>query len=346
MRIDSLESWRFIFALMIFHHHFFQNPRVEQFGSFPVAFFFILSGYVMSYGYEHKVCSSEFSYSQYMKRRLMRLFPLNLFCLVLAMVMPVTIDIINHHVGLAKFVLLVPDMLLLQAWIPIKSVYFSGNSLAWFLSSMLFCYLVFPFLVRRLKGRHGWIFFIITILCYFSVIPFLTGKWVHALVYVSPFFRVVDFMIGIILYLCIKDKVCCCRRPILATFFEIFAIFSAIIALILYSSVSKRYGYASLYWIPSAMLICAFSISAKWGGLFSVLLSKPWLVYLGKLSFPFYMIHLIVINWFVLFTNLLLWPNDSIGGAVFCMMIGILLALFYISHIEPLITKRLNIIRF
>ena len=264
--INSLQTWRFVFALMIFHHHFFINPQVVQFGTFPVAFFFILSGYVMAIGYEDKVCAASFRYKDYMLKRLLRITPLNLFSLALALIFPLLDDILHLQFHYRTYLLAVIDTFLLQAWIPIRSVYFSGNAVAWFLSSMLFCYILFPYLLKWIKGKYGKIILVVTIAVYFSVIQFIEGKYIHAFIYINPFFRLVDFMIGISLYLSLKGKVNAGRHFIRGSVLELLAVALSIVFLLLYTNVPMRYGLASLYWIPAIALISTFTLTAKMGG--------------------------------------------------------------------------------
>ena len=185
--IKSLQSLRFIFILMVFHHHFFTSPQIEPFGTFPVCFFFILSGYVMSIGYADKVISPSFQYKPYIKRRLIRIFPLNIFSLLLYLTIPIINDIICHQFHVSRYLYLLPDIFLIQAWVPLKSVYFSGNAVAWFLSAMLFCYLVFPFLLKFLSDKKGKILLFMAIIAYFFIIQFIEGNKIHALIYISPF---------------------------------------------------------------------------------------------------------------------------------------------------------------
>lgn len=84
--IRSLQSWRFIFALMIFLHHFPVDGKglFEAGGSCGVSFFLILSGFVMSAGYGEKVLQNDFNYGNYFKKRLTRVYPLHLLCLCVA----------------------------------------------------------------------------------------------------------------------------------------------------------------------------------------------------------------------------------------------------------------------
>ena len=51
------------------------------------------------------------------------------------------------------------------------------------------------------------------------------------------------------------------------------------------------------YYLPSCLMIYVFALSHKSGnqGAVSDALSRPWLIYLGEISFSFYMIHYLVI---------------------------------------------------
>lgn len=83
--IGSLQSLRFIFAIMIFLHHFTGNGGVGLFeagGSCGVSFFMILSGFVMSVGYFEKVQLPSFNYTSFIGKRLIRVYPLHFLCLI------------------------------------------------------------------------------------------------------------------------------------------------------------------------------------------------------------------------------------------------------------------------
>ena len=284
--IKSLQSLRFLMAMMIFHHHFFMNPQVVQFGTFPVAFFFILSGFVMSIGYAEKALSDEFNYKHFIAKRLMKLLPLNVLCLGLWLILPLMSDFVNGRFSYSTYILLIPDSFLVQAWIPIKEVYFSGNAVAWFLSDMFFCYLFFPYLIKMLTKRWGKILMIIIVATYLLLVQMIEGDYIHSLVYISPFFRVIDFMIGILLCLMLpvlkKD-----RKPVMGSFLETTAISITILSLLAFSLVPWNYSAASFYWIPSIILILAFALSAKWGGYFLMFSTNHSLYISERLVFRF-----------------------------------------------------------
>ena len=360
--IRNLQSIRFVFALMIFAHHYF-TPQIAWLGTFPVSFFFILSGFVMTLGYENKVIKNLFDYKSFVKRRLIRIFPLNLFCLILYLTIPLTRDVVSHQFKMSSYFSIIPDALLVQSWIPLKSIYFSGNSVSWFLSSLLFCYLLFPFVIKRISSRFGKYYLLFVFLSYFTIIQFIEGDKIHALIYINPLFRVVDFIIGV--SLChyfdenklkkikihetmIYSNNVGCRAILLQrlvfnrtgrTILELGAVTLCIVILWLSLYIPERYNYASLWWIPSVLLIVILVDSSRQYGFLSILLNRQSFFFLGSISFAFYMMHLIVISWY---RSLFNYTENSVTGAAICILFTTFLASLYIKHIEPCVTKKLQ----
>lgn len=86
-RIHTLDGFRGIFALLIILDHadngsyIFQNFIVKN-SDYFVDYFFVLSGFVISYNYADKIISFE-RFKDFMKKRLIRLYPLLLFSTLL-----------------------------------------------------------------------------------------------------------------------------------------------------------------------------------------------------------------------------------------------------------------------
>lgn len=267
--IKSLQSMRFLMAMLIFHHHFYTNPQVVQFGVFPVAFFFMLSGFLMSMGYADRVFSPEFSFRQFMRRRLIRIMPLNVTGLIFAMLVTAAIGIVHVNPRIGVSWMLIPDLFLVQSWIPVERVYFSGNAVAWFLSDMLFCYLLFPTICKIL--RRSMKPCIMVLVLYFIAVGHIPEHRVHAFVYINPAFRVVDFMLGVCLYMYFSKWRACIHRiqklsALNRTVIEVAPFAFAVLSLAVYPYVPTCFSYASLYWIPSAVLIFVFAVMAGDGG--------------------------------------------------------------------------------
>lgn len=75
---------------------------------------------------------------------------------------------------------------------------------------------------------------------------------------------------------------------------QIFAIIFTSIGILLYPKMPEIVRYQSLFWFPSAMILLSFSVFDKNG--ISRLFDNKLFGYLGKISFTFYMLHLLGIS--------------------------------------------------
>lgn len=295
--ILSLQSLRFIFAVMIFLHHYAVNGKsiFEAGGTCGVSFFMILSGFVLSVGNYTKIQQHALKYDVFFYKRIIRIYPLHVLCFVGFVVLNLL------ALTQLEYFKLIPNFLLLQSWIPEKSYYFSGNAVSWYLSDLLFFYAVFPFLIMEITNctrKKISIIAISILLIYCSVLYFLPEKWVIPCFYISPLFRLLDFIFGIFLYYlyCKIMKSKWSEKLKMLSFvqksiLECIPILFLVLILITFPYVTLRLSCASYYWIPMALLILVFAVLDKQGGIFSLFLSKKVLLRLGEISFSFYMIH-------------------------------------------------------
>lgn len=144
--ISSLQSLRGIFAIMIFLTHFKWGGKVlfDAGGDLGVAFFFVLSGFALSAGYQRKISSRNFSTRQFMLRRIFKLYPLHLICLAAFILL--NPSYLGSHIPET-----ISNIMLLQSWIPLPEYYFSGNAVGWCLADFLFMYILFPTLSKRIN---------------------------------------------------------------------------------------------------------------------------------------------------------------------------------------------------
>lgn len=80
-RKRTLQGVRFLFVLLIYISHCTSPNITTQFdfgGELGVSFFFILSGFVLSWGYGPRISRGEFSTRQFFERRFWRIYPLHL----------------------------------------------------------------------------------------------------------------------------------------------------------------------------------------------------------------------------------------------------------------------------
>ena len=332
--IKSLQSLRFFFALMIFLHHSALNLLV--FGAFPVSFFFILSGFVLMMGYGGRI--SSMSYGDFTLKRILRVYPTHILCLFIALFVSA---IISYPIDWYNTL---PSFFLIQAWIPLQEIYFAGNSVAWYVSDIVFCYLMFPLLVKVMKWNPS-VSIVIVVICYLIGCFLIPSEYHHAFLYINPFFRVVDFMIG--MWLClilqqdfwikVKDKMLklggwgktlCESVPIIISF----------IAILISIKYENAFSYAVLWWVPSLVFIIIYSSLDSSPGLVLKLLQLKPLIVLGSISYAFYMLHrsiLMVNNYLMNIT-----PINYVLDGLIVLIVLIVLSYLVTYYFEPLFKKR------
>lgn len=225
-------------------------------GDVGVVFFLMLSGFVMTYGYGARVLEEGFNRQRYLKRRVARVWPLHLVCLLAALtLLPVTLNADTvAALGL--------NIVLLQSWVPLRDFFFSGNSVSWCLCDLMFFYILFPWLRRlfhRLKGRLIAVLTAAAAALYVAVAVIVPADFRLGVVYVNPLMRLPDFLIGMGLCMLLLH-----HRQRLPRMSEsaataaqagVWLLLGLFIAL--WPFVPPTVQYASLWWIPCGALLMA-----------------------------------------------------------------------------------------
>lgn len=313
--IQSLQSLRGVFALMIFLHHckLYGQPAFEAGGDCGVAFFIILSGFVLSAGYYDRVLAPNFRIGQFIKKRVTRLYPLHIVGFVVWAVFFGIVDPIPIMSSIS-------NLLLIQAWIPSGDYYFSCNSVSWCLSVLLFCYLVFPYLVKAIdkSSTKRLILCAIAILSlYGAVICALPARLILPILYISPMMRIIDFVIGILLYKtyiafnCNSHRYSNLIKERYASILQIALIGLTAAAIALYDYIPMRLSLASYWWLPCGVLIIGFSITDGKHTFIGRLLSNRYLRWFGEISFNFYILHQLIIRGWTELASRYDLPNET-----------------------------------
>lgn len=290
VQIDTL---RFIAIISIFMNHckiMKLSPNLDgiyesyfHYGGIGVEFFILLSGFMAAYSFK------QISYTQYLKNRFFRFFPVHLFCLLLFIPLLVYWSSnweIFFNYGLSA--------LLLQSCLPSAAISINGPT--WTLSTLWVLCFITPFLVQHLK-RIGvtyqllsfvfslFISFILNFFCYEDNVWFF---------YISPFYRIVTYTQGIVLaFLYNRSKEIGCNlsytQQSLLEFFSVLLFVTELVCV-------SPYTNTGFYYTASLSFIIFIFMSG--GGIFSRLLSNNYLTELSKLSFSFYVIHGFFCNFF------------------------------------------------
>ena len=344
MKNNTFQGFRIIFAIGIVLSHCSFLPYIGQYLSplSNVCFFFMLSGFLL------KLTFREQSFWTFMKKKLFRIWPLHLFMLGAMIV----VKLINGtvEVSAANFLTLFAHILLIQTWIPSVEVATAYYTISWFLSSLMFCFIIGYFLTKYLnKGKQlaKIVLYILTglfltVKIIVSIILPYDNEWGYYLVYLCPLACLPDFLIGFLLYdifkkINVQDRI--------RVVFQIIALCLIVFMFFLKHWLPDNYN-RGFYTIPfNALLIFAFSKESKWS---SVVFGNKPLVFLGAISFEIYLIHDLVITGLKKYTPIIDWLSDNIHptmSAVTIVMISIVLAIAYhyaFGYLVGLLRKEQN----
>ncbi|MFL9886093.1 acyltransferase [Paraburkholderia agricolaris] len=151
-RLPSLTAGRGIAALMVaaFHASLVWPGSLSPivgFGWLGVTFFFILSGFVLTWS-----LADQRSYSEFMIQRIARIYPVHIVCLSISLgSFLVFLNPLAGYVGTVRGTVL--QLFLLHDFIPgHPEIRQAWNGVSWSLSAEFFFYLFAPFIIRHLTS--------------------------------------------------------------------------------------------------------------------------------------------------------------------------------------------------
>ncbi|RAR49108.1 acyltransferase family protein [Flavobacterium lacus] len=319
---NSLSSLRFFFSFFVFIGHLGLTKV-----SVGHAFFIILSGFILTYVYENRLLSNTISEKEFFLKRLIRIYPLHLITLFVSFFFVISEIHDKFWFFISKLFF---NVFLLQAFIPIKEVYFSFNGVSWNVSVLLFCYLLFPFFIpffSKISLKKFTFLIISALILIFLIMLFVPEKWHHAVFYISPIFRIVDFIFGIFLF---KLSQAIRSREYNYNLFEIASLllfFTFFVTANLFSESLLPFAYSIYFWIPLGVLILIFNDEK--GIISNKMFKRPLFIFLGTLSYPFYMWHQLFIRFFERFD----FGLSNVGRLIFlftiCMVLTITTSYLY-----------------
>ncbi|MBS5527836.1 MAG: acyltransferase [Prevotella sp.] len=195
-RTLPFQGLRVLLMFGIVAFHVYPTP-VFGGGSELTCFFFIISGFL----YREK-----YTYKEYMLKKIKGIYPV--FWIILGM--SILISVIREQYVFKLNI--IPHLLLLQSWIPVKETSFTIDYVggAWFLSSLLFCYAASPPIYRFVCKRNKYELLLLLAFI-FSFILFIQhfGKaWCYGnwLTYFSPMERTLEYSIGIVTFAIVRNN--------------------------------------------------------------------------------------------------------------------------------------------
>ncbi|MCA0337815.1 MAG: acyltransferase [Actinobacteria bacterium] len=284
--LPRLTSLRAFAALVVFMYHLNRDTSMGVggitflHGYVGVAFFFVLSGFVLTWSTSHSTAPSTFWW-----RRFARVYPSHFVMLLVALAVPVLAHPVTKPAVLA-------NVMLVQSWFPQWDIAFGLNAVSWSLSCEAFFYLLTPFILRWTGHRRTRI--VATVLLLWSSTMAVTAMVMvaHGLdiyAFTNPLVRSGEFAIGIVLAtLATRGQLP--RLPIWVPTLAVGVVWWFTKGHIHPQSLT---GLAFAIAFAGVIWAAATADLARHGGL----LRHRWLVYGGQISFCFYLVHeLILLN--------------------------------------------------
>lgn len=293
--IHSLTSLRLIFAMMVFGAHCyvidsFFNAHCFKEGFVGVSFFFVLSGFIIAYNYQHRLQEKQIEKKTFWVARIARVYPLHWLTLFIA---ALSGNYVIASGGMDWMTHFLASLTLTNAYIPKADYFFSFNSPSWSLCCEQLFYFCFPFLVPLARDYRRLLYLFLAaaviVVVGMSLTPqdAIKGYW-----YVNPITRFPDFIVGMLLfrlYEKLKEKEITARQ---GSAMEILSVIVFMTFYLLAPEVPKVYRYSCYYWLPVATVLISFALQK---GILSKALNNRWLITGGEISYSFYLLHLLVL---------------------------------------------------
>ena len=332
--IRTLQSLRFFFIMLVVLSHYI-GSSFDFGGECGVSFFFILSGFVLSFAYSERISKGIFSTKPFLLRQWTKIYPLHIITFIIMFALDLRLG------KYCDITAVIANILLLQSWVPADSFYFVANSPSWFLCDILFFYAVFSSLnklILRTDNKKIISISIIVFLLYICLMVILPSHLVNPILYANPLTRLLDFIIGIILYkLYISDKgialkdIINSKSSITVSLIELSLILLVVITAFVYPHLQPRVRTVSIFWLSIPIFILFFAMSDKSNGIISKLLQGKTILWLGNISFCIYIIHAPVLR---IFNSISVQTGISdLPSLHFLLFTAILILLSHITNV-------------
>lgn len=303
-RLPTLTSMRFLAALLVFVYHaatVFGYPSREsaldvnfvtgKLAFLGVCFFFVLSGFVLTWSARPDDPAGSF-----WRRRFFKIYPNHLVTFAVALALLVVLS--KPITGL------LPNLLLIQAWFPDPEIFNSANVVSWSLAVEAVFYLLFPLLYRWLaripQATLWWCAggVVLAMLCVpllaDAVLPASQGNPLQPgasllevwFLYMFPPVCLLQFLLGMLM----------ARIVLTGRWIGVplpFAVATLAGGYVLALYVPYNFGINATTIVPVALVITAGAVADSRGT--RTFLRGPAAVWLGNVSFAFYLVHYLVL---------------------------------------------------
>lgn len=294
MKIQTLQSLRFLFMMLIVLFHIV-GKDFEFGGDCGVSFFFMLSGLVLSYSYGQKVIEGQFHTGTFLKRQLVKFYPLHLLTFLIMILLEARLE--RYY----DWYQLLPSIFLVQSWFPFDKIIHVGNASSWFLCDLLFFYVIFSFLFKifsRTEVKRLMIWMALLLAVYILFVFSVPLHNVNNVVCLMPIMRIMDFAIGILVFrFCSSaygDHLFRYLQSLSSsqlTIVELLAFGLVFLSYFLYGCLPACLRCASLFWLVLPPLLILYVKAEELKGMVTSLLHMSPLIWLGGICMEIYLTH-------------------------------------------------------
>jgi peptidoglycan/LPS O-acetylase OafA/YrhL len=290
--LPRLTALRWYAAVFVFLYHagtveLWRPLRIFNFGTLGVTFFFVLSGFVLAWS-----TAPDLAPRTFYRRRFARIYPsyLVMFGITAALV-AVWADkgITTGWLGALT------TLTMVQAWVPTGNYpVFSFDAPEWSLSCEAFFYAMFPFIgrgMRSLSPRRRDLALIGAFGLAIAASAVLTHFGHFSVAYTNPLIRLPEFAAGMWFAMKVQDG----WRPRIPIWVAVALVCIAYeVARKVGTNVFSGHGDFVVV-IPFGLLLAAAASTDLDGR--SGILTRPVSIYLGEVSFAFYLVHVVVLSY-------------------------------------------------
>lgn len=265
-----------------------------------------MSGFLTVYNHYE---DDELSAKKQITKILEKCYPLHLLTFFLAI--PFTMkDLFKPNIGtwIGSFL----NIILVQSWIPKSSVYFSNNSVSWYLSTYLFLMLISPFVIKwlkRLNSKYIIGLLVLNLSIQIALVLFSGNySWAHWVIYIFPITRALDFISGggialLLMRVNISKRMYC--------MFLFFGITVSIMVLSITTQIAVNSLFLVAIWSLPVYAIIVGLFGLKNNNIIISLFQNRFVLYLGRISLELFLIHQLVIRYVETFARklCLMSPN-------------------------------------
>lgn len=228
------------------------------------------------------------------------------------------------------------NVTLLKSWYPPSM--FSFNAATWFLSTILFAYLLVPQVVNFFQNRSNK--FYIGALLAVIVVKMVLDTWAYQMphqfwfpisFYTNPAYRFMDFLLGYVFFMAARNYRECSGKYGSALQVGVMGLY--IVSCFVF--VKSWLPYSYLLVIMLLIYVCTFK-----NCILDKVLGNKLFVYLGGISFELFILHLVVIEMCRHLYKLLGWEPFGITIWIITLIVSILMSIAVNKKVWKLMKRK------